>query len=129
MGKKTMADTLKMARLDVSYTQSQLAKKLGCTEGYIAHMETGRSLPSETKLLQLCDLLLLNKREMLRLRQQEKADDVALPYYKELAEGGSINESISQMSDEQMAYALKIIRAIEENKNVKTAIDLIIGDD
>jgi|GEM_PF-5198917 len=124
-----MADTLKMARLDVSYTQSQLAKKLGCTEGYIAHMETGRSLPSETKLLQLCDLLLLNKREMLRLRQQEKADDVALPYYKELAEGGSINESISQMSDEQMAYALKIIRAIEENKNVKTAIDLIIGDD
>lgn len=125
---KKIYERLKEARINASLTQSQLAKELGCTEGYIAHIETGRSVPSETKLLQLCDLLGLDKREMLTLRQFEKANELALPYY-ETKDKSTVDVGTAGLTREQLDYALKVLKAVEENEKVKTAIDLIIGED
>lgn len=117
------------ARSRAKLTQAKLAREIGCTEGYIAHIENGRSLPSERKLLLICDTLKLDKHEMIVKRQKEKASDAARPFYEPPLEEKHYFRREYKLTDEQIAYAIKVIRAIQKNDKVKTAIDLIIGED
>ena len=122
-----LADTLREARQKKSLTQAQLATTLGCSPGYIAHLENGRAWPSEAKLLKLCDLLDLDKRRLILERQKEKASGDARAYYEPENEQGALFRLGSDLSPEHLAYALKVIRAIEKNRRVRDAIDLLIG--
>ncbi len=123
-----LGDHIRAARQYAHMTQAQLAHRLKCTEGYIAHLEHGRSLPSEPKLLELCEILNLDKREMILRRQREKAADAARPYYEPPETGQVFFREGHTLTPEQVAYAMKVIRAVEANDKVKAAIDLILGD-
>lgn len=127
MGK--LGEAIRKRRRQKKMTQAVLAKKLGCTEGYIAHLEHGRSLPSELKLLHLCDILEMDKREMIGFRQREKASDQAKPFYEKETTIEMYYRDGKTMTKEQFDYAVKVIRAIEKNDKIKTAIDLLIGEE
>lgn len=122
-----LADTLREARQKRNLTQAQLAQTLACSPGYIAHLENGRALPSEAKLLKLCELLGLDKRRLILERQKEKATGDARAYYEPEAEGAAFFRLGSDLSPEQLAYAVRVIKAIEKNRRVRDAIDLLIG--
>jgi len=120
-----IAEQLRAARICCGLTQAQLAEALGCSTGYIAHLETGRTLPSEGKLLALCELLRLDKRRFIRARQAEKACDKAKMYY----DTSDIDFRTSPpLSPEQTEYALKIIHAVEREPQVRAAIDLLFKE-
>lgn len=55
---RSLGSRLKSARLRVELTQSQVAKKAGITQAYLAHLETGRyDNPSVAVLLRVADAL------------------------------------------------------------------------
>ena len=110
-------------------TQSQLASEIGCTEGYVAHLEHSRSLPSELKLLKICEIFELDTREMIQLRQREKATVKARPYYDDPNQDTLFFREGTSLSPTQLRYAIKVIKAVEKNEKVRMAIDLIIGED
>jgi len=107
-------------------TQAELADKIGCTVGYVAHLEHGRSLPSELKLLQLCDALKLDKREAIRTRQLQKASKQAQPYYEDTPGETVFFRDGHKLRPDQVALALKVIRAVEKNPDIRTAINVIL---
>ncbi len=124
-----LGESIRNARRKTGVTQAELARQIGCTEGYVAHIEHGRSLPSELKLLHICDVLGLDKRRAIRLRQQEKAHDQARPYYEENREETFFFRDGHRLTRQQMDYAIKVIRAVENDERVRNAIDLLIGED
>ena len=124
-----LGSAIRKSRKQARITQAQLAVEIGCTEGYVAHIERGRSLPSEHKLLQICEVLKLDKRQMIHLRQKEKASAEARQFYDEPAPETLFFREGRGLTPEQVIYAVKVIRAVESNEKVRTAIDLIIGED
>jgi len=124
-----LGQKIREARQKVQMTQSQLAGEIGCTEGYVAHLEHSRSLPSELKLLKICEIFKLDTREMIHMRQREKATVKARPFYDEPNQESLFFRDGHTLSPEQMSYAVKVIQAVEKNEKVRAAIDLIIGED
>ncbi len=125
----TTGQAIRKARKRANITQAQLAARINCTEGYVAHLERGRSLPSENKLLRICDVLRMDKREMIRQRQKEKATGEARPFYDDPPQAAVYFREGHSLTSEQMQYAMKVIQAIERDEKVRAAIDLIIGEE
>jgi transcriptional regulator with XRE-family HTH domain len=127
---ENLGEKIRAARRSARLTQAQLAERLGCTEGYIAHIEHGRSLPSDVKLLQLCDALNLDKREMLRLRQLEKASHEARPFFFDAPPAElTYFRGGDRLTREQMDYALRVIHAAENNRKFKAILDVMLEEE
>ncbi|MFQ5927583.1 MAG: S24 family peptidase [Terriglobia bacterium] len=60
-----LADLVRRARRHRRITQFRLAKKLGCTDSYIAKIETGRAYPSPEFLVQLFQELGIKERHLV----------------------------------------------------------------
>lgn len=121
-----LADILRSARQERHLTQAQVAALIGCTTGYVAHLESGRALPSDAKLIRLAEILRLDKRTLILHRQKEKASGDVRAYYENAESMENLLREGVELTEEQMAYAIKIIRAIERNQRVRDAIDLLI---
>lgn len=127
---RTLGEEIRRARKQRGMTQAALAECLGCTEGYVAHIEHGRSLPSDAKLLHLCECLELDPRQMIHLRQREKASGAIRPFFDEPdpSERVFFRES-DRLSSEQLAYARRIIRAVESNRRFKAILDVMLEEE
>ena len=77
---KLFGDKLRAWRSDVHLSQDDVAQSLGVTSGFIAHMETGRTLPSARKCESLADALGIPVMQVLHAaghvsREYEPSDD------------------------------------------------------
>lgn len=59
-----LADLVRRARRRANLTQYELARKLGCTDSYIAKIERGRAYPATDFLIRLFDELQIDERRL-----------------------------------------------------------------
>jgi len=57
LDKKRIANTIKNARIQAKFTQSQLAEKVGLSEKHVSKIETGKNIPSLDKFLNIVQVL------------------------------------------------------------------------
>lgn len=60
-----MADLVRRSRRRAKLTQYELARKLGCTDSYIAKIETGRAYPATDFLIRLFEELKIDERHLV----------------------------------------------------------------
>lgn len=60
-----LADLVRRARREVKLTQYELARKLGCTDSYVAKIETGKAYPSIDFLIRLFEELKIDERHLV----------------------------------------------------------------
>ncbi|NOX97994.1 MAG: helix-turn-helix transcriptional regulator [Nitrospirae bacterium] len=57
MNKKKLGKKIKLARVEMDLTQTQLADKIGSTQKSISHYETGATSPSLETLVKIAKVL------------------------------------------------------------------------
>lgn len=87
---------LKTLRLKESYTQAQLAQKLGLTKSVISAYETGLRLPSYDVLIHIAQTFNVSTDYLLGLEQRQEID-------------------LSGLSREEIHALLNLIQAMKKN--------------
>ncbi|MFQ5696369.1 MAG: helix-turn-helix domain-containing protein, partial [Terriglobia bacterium] len=62
-----LAELVRRARKRAGLTQYELARKLGCTDSYIAKIETGKAYPATEFLVRLFTELRIDERQLVKV--------------------------------------------------------------
>ena len=106
--------------LKPALTQRELAKKIGVTDGFIAHIETGRTLPGKDTLQALAKTLGVPETEMFRgagylsedtLLEEDTLDDHEIRLF--------FRDDWNQLSDEEKSWFKGFVRMMKERRQEK----------
>ena len=94
-------------RLKKGVSEYQMSKELGHSRGYIQGITSGRSLPSMTEFLYICDYLGITPKDFF----DEEIDYPALVR--------RIQESVSRMSESNLDMLIPFVERFEQTRTDK----------
>jgi transcriptional regulator with XRE-family HTH domain len=68
------ASVIRRRRRELDLTQEEVARRIGTSTSYIAHLESARRHPSEEVVVQLAEVLMLDARELFFLANPQTRD-------------------------------------------------------
>jgi transcriptional regulator with XRE-family HTH domain len=100
---QNFASFIRRRRRELDLTQGEVARRIGTSTSYIAHLESARRHPSEEVVVQLAEVLVLDPRELFFLANPQTKDLIS---YKPEDDTASVWEAFAR--DEKLHRSHKI---------------------
>ncbi|HFL3205680.1 TPA: helix-turn-helix domain-containing protein [Clostridioides difficile] len=120
MIKLSIGQRLKDTRTSKGISQTELAKKIGCSRGVITNIEFNKTEPTALVTKAICDILNLNEKWLLQGVGQQFKEEQLSQSAKILSEIYTLSKDLSE---EEQLYILDLINTFKNHKeNIKKPI-------